>query len=136
MSSPAPISKSAPAPALPSSSAATIALTVVGCIPYGLLIVSLIYGPPGGDPSQYGGESSLSQSLAELSAIVFGVMLWIVLGFLYLIAVRAGVPRWAGIAAGVLLPISAVAALIAGGANFDLPGGWSILVPALLPPLI
>ena len=125
-------------PALPaqSSPAGAIVLAVAGCIPYGLLIVSLIYGPPGGDPSQYGPEDRLDQSLAQLYAILFGVMLWIVIGILLRIAVRTGAPRWAVIGAGVLFPISAIAAFVASAASFDLPGGWSILVPALLPPLL
>ena len=63
-------------PALPAqlSPSGAIALAVAACIPYGLLIVSLIYGPPGGDPSQYGPEDRLDQLLAQLYAIVFGVM--------------------------------------------------------------
>src|SRR5690348_6179221 len=63
-------------------------------------------------------------------------MLWIVIGILLRIAVRTGAPRWAVIGAGVLFPISAIAAFVASAASFDLPGGWSILVPALLPPLL
>ena len=125
-------------PALPaqSSPAGAIALAVAGCIPYGLLIVSLIYGPPGGDPSRYGPEDSLDQSLAQLYAILFGVLLWIVIGILLRMAVRSGAPRWAVIAAAVLFPISAIAAFVASAASFNLPGGWSILAPALLPPLL
>jgi len=125
-------------PALPAqlSPSGAIALAVAACIPYGLLIVSLIYGPPGGDPSQYGPEDRLDQSLAQLYAIFFGVMLWIVIGIVLRIAVRTGGPRWAIIGAGVLFPISAIAAFVASAASFDLPGGWSILVPALLPPLL
>jgi hypothetical protein len=125
-------------PTLPaqSSPAGAIALAVAGCIPYALLIVSLIYGPPGGNPSQYGPEDRLDQSLAQLYAILFGVLLWIVIGILLRSAVRTGVPRWAVIATGILFPISAIAAFVASAASFNLPGGWSILVPALLPPLI
>jgi len=125
-------------PALParSSAAGAIALAVAGCIPYGLLIVSLIYGPPGGDPSRYGREDRLDQSLDQLYAILFGVMLWIVIGILLRIAIKTGAPRWAAIGAGVLFPISAIATFVASAASFDLPGGWSILVPALLPPLL
>jgi hypothetical protein len=125
-----------PTPAPQPSPAGAIALAAAGCIPYGLLIATLIYGPPGGDPSQYGGESRIAEAFAELYAILFGVVLWIAIGILLLIAIRAGVSRWTGVAAGILFPISAVAALFAGMASFDLPGGWSILVPALLPPLI
>lgn len=125
-------------PALPARSwpAGAIALAVAGCIPYGLLIVSLIYGAPGGDPSQYGPEDRLDQSLAQLYAILFGAMLWIVIGILLRIAIKTGAPRWAVIGAGVLFPISVIAAFVASAASFDLPGGWSILVPALLPPLL
>src|SRR5258705_436869 len=86
------------------SRAGAIALAVAGCIPYGLLIVSLVYGPPGGDPSQYGPEDRLDQSLAQLYAILFGVLLWIVIGILLRSAVRTGVPRWAAIATGILFP--------------------------------
>jgi hypothetical protein len=125
-----------PTPAPQPSPAGAIVLAAAGCIPYGLLILTLIYGPPGGDPSHYGGESRIAQAFAEVYALFFGAVLWIVIGILLLIAVRAGVPRWAGVAAGILFPISAVAALFAGMASFDLPGGWSILVPVLLPPLI
>jgi hypothetical protein len=63
-------------------------------------------------------------------------LLWIVIGILLRSAVRTGVPPWAAIATGILFPISAIAAFVASAASFDLPGGWSILVPALLPPLI
>ena len=127
---------SSPAPASQSSSAVPIALAVAGCIPYGLLIVFLIYGPPGGDPSQYGGESRIAEALAELFTILAGGLVWIALSILTVIGIRAGVPRWAAITAGVLLPISAIAAFVAGAACFELPGGLSILVPALLPPLV
>ena len=84
-----------PRPALPAqpSPAGAIALAVAGCIPYALLIVSLIYGPPGGDPSQYGPEDRLDQSLAQLYAILFGVALWIVIGILLRIAVKTGICR-------------------------------------------
>jgi hypothetical protein len=101
-----------------------------------LLIASLIYGPPGGDPTQYGGESRMAEAFAEGYAILFGVLLWIAIGVLLLIAVRAGTPRWVAIASGLLFPISAIAAFIAAEACFDVPGGWSILVPVLLPPLV
>ena len=125
-----------PTPAPPPLPAGAIALAAAGCIPYSLLILALIYGPPGGDPSQYGGESRIAQGFAELYALLFGVVLWIVIGVLLLIAARAGAPHWARVAAGILFPVSAIAAFVAGAASFDLPGGWSILVPALLPPLI
>lgn len=125
-----------PIPAPQPPPAGAIALAAAGCIPYSLLILALIYGPSGGDPSQYGGESRLAEALAELYTILIGGLVWIVLGILTVIGIKAGVPRWAGIAAGALLPISAIAACFAGAASFDFPGGWSILVPALLPLLI
>lgn len=45
-------------------------------------------------------------------------------------------PRPAAILAGVLYPLAALAALAGANAGYDYPGGWSILVPALLPPAI
>lgn len=113
-----------------------IALAVLACIPYGLMLAILYADPPGGDPSSYGGEGRLAEAFAALYAMIFGFLLWVVLGVLTLLAARSGVPRWAVIGAGVAYPVSALAAFFAGEANFAMPGGWSILVPALLPPLI
>ena len=123
-------------PVVQPSSAGAIALAVAGSIPYGLLIATLIYGPPGGDPAQYGAESRLNVAFAELYGLLFGAVLWIAIGVLLLIAVRTGMPRWAAISAGVLFAISAIAAFVAAEACFDFPGGWSIMVPAVLPPLV
>ncbi len=64
-------------------------------------------------------------------------MLWIVLGVLLLIGwVNGEMPRWAAIAAGILYPLSGIAAFVAAGLAYSYPGGWLVLVPALLPPLI
>jgi hypothetical protein len=56
-------------PALPAqlSPSGAIALAVAACIPYGLLIVSLIYGPPGGDPSQYGPKTGSTSCLPSFT---------------------------------------------------------------------
>src|SRR5947207_492547 len=45
-------------------------------------------------------------------------------------------PYWAKIAAAVLYPLSGIAALTAGGLSYSYPGGWLMLVVAVLPPLI
>ena len=125
-----------PLPERGAAPGAVIALAVLACVPYGLMLAILYAGPPGGDPSSYGGEGRIAEAYAALYAMIFGFVLWVVLGILTLLAARSGVPRWAGIGAGIAYPISVLAAFFAGEANFGMPGGWSILVPALLPPLI
>jgi hypothetical protein len=96
-----------------------------------------ILSMPGGDPRSYGGESSLAASLSYLYALVSGVLLWVVLGILLWSGWRnGGMPRWAGIGAGVLFGLSGIAAAVATGLSYSYPEGWLILVSESLPPLI
>jgi hypothetical protein len=67
---------------------------------------------------------------------LFGLLLWITLAILVALgAIWGRLPRIAGVAAIVLLPVSAGGALKAADL-YDQQGGWPILVPALLPLLI
>src|SRR5258708_4469432 len=100
-------------------------------------MLAAILGQPGGDPGSYGGEGRIATAFSQLYALIAGVPLWIVLGGLLLIgAIKGEMPRWAAIGAGVLYPLSGVAAFAAGALSYSYPGGWAVLVPAVLPPLI
>ncbi len=113
-----------------------IALVVLACLPYALMLAALLT-TPGGDPRAYGAEGSLAVSLSELYSLVPGVLLWIALGILLLIGWKSGgMARRAAIFAGVLYPLSALAAFVAAALSYSYPGGWLIVVPASLPPLI
>jgi hypothetical protein len=108
----------------------------LACLLY-LLMLAAIFSMPGGDPASYGAEASLAASLSQLYALVFGVLLWVVLGILMLNGWRNGeMPRRAAIGVGVLYPLSAVAAAVAAGLSYSYPGGWLTLVPESLPPLV
>src|SRR5262249_39457149 len=62
--------------------------------------------------------------------------LWIVLAALMAVgAVNGQMPRWAPIAAFVLVPLSCAAALVAPELDPNYRN-WSVLVPIALPPLI
>jgi len=109
---------------------------MLACVPY-LVLLAVIFTMPGGDPSGYGGEGRIAQAFSQLYALGSGVLLWIVLGVLLLVGwINGEMPRWAAIAAGVLFPLSGIAAFLAVGMANSYPGGWLVVVPALLPPLI
>jgi hypothetical protein len=113
-----------------------IALVVLACLPYGLMLAALLT-TPGGDPSSYGAEGRLAVSLSQLYGLIAGVLLWIVLGILLLIGRKSGgMPRRVAIGAGVLYPLAGLAAFVAAYLSYRYPGGWLIVVPALLPPAV
>jgi hypothetical protein len=105
-------------------------------VPY-VVLLAVIFSMPGGDPAFYGGEGRIAQAFSQLYALGSGVLLWIVLGVVLLLGwINGAMPRWAAIGAAVLYPLSAIAAFVAVGAAYSYPGGWLVLVPALLPLLI
>jgi len=109
---------------------------MLACVPY-LVLLAVIFTMPGGDPSGYGGECRIAQAVSQLYALGAGILLWTLLGVLLLTGwINGEMPRWAAIAAGVLFPLSGVAAFLAVGVAYSYPGGWLVVVPALLPPLI
>src|SRR5882672_10139288 len=78
----------------------------------------------------------MGRGLGLAFGAMFGPALWIILaGLLIIGSVKGEMPYWAGIAAIVLLPMSAVSATIAVN-SVKSESGWPLLVPALLPPVI
>ena len=113
-----------------------IALVVLACFPYALMLAAFLT-MPGGDPGAFGAEGSLAASLSQLYALVSGVLLWALLGLLLLIGRKSGgMPRGVAIGAGVFYPLSGLAAFIAAYLSYSYPGGWLIVVSALLPPAV
>lgn len=91
----------------------------------------------GGNPAVTSGEDRIGLAWSEVFALLFGVPLWLVLAGLLRIAARHGqMPKGATIYAAVLWMLGAAAAWGSALAYFHYRGGWSILVPASLPPLI
>jgi hypothetical protein len=83
------------------------------------------------------GEERISEAWATLIVLVLSIPLWLALGGMVLLAWRKGfAPRAWAAASGVLYAIAAIATLVAARTYFTWPGGWSIVVPALLPPLL
>jgi hypothetical protein len=124
-------------PSLPSSPPiGAVAVVLLAC-PLYIVMLAAIFAMPGGDPGSYGAEGSLAATLSALFALIFGGLLWIALaGLLTIGALYGDMPHWAKIAAAVLYPLSGIAALTAGGLSYSYPGGWLVLVVAVLPPLI
>ena len=113
-----------------------IALLVLAC-PFYAVMLAAILGGPGGDPASYGGEGRMAAAFAELYALASGCTVWIVMGLLLWIGgTRGEMPRWAAISAGILYPLAGIAAGIAIDMSYDYPGGWLILVPAVLAPVV
>ena len=102
----------------------TIVLFTLACLLY-LGMFAILSDSNGADPATRG--------LGTAFASMFGFALWLVLAILLLLAAAAGaMPKWAGIAAVILLPLSGVAAFIAANTDGE-KGGWPILVPLLIP---
>ena len=120
----------------PSPPIGVIALVVLACPLYALMLAAIL-SMPGGDPGSYGGEGSLAATLSQLYALVSGVLLWIVVGILLWIGWKSrAMPRGARIGAGILYPLSGLAAFVAADLAYSYPGGWLIVVPAALPPFL
>jgi hypothetical protein len=84
-----------------------------------------------------GGEARLAEALLSLWLMGSGGLLWIMLGVQLWVGRRAGgVPARARNAVPPLYLLAAPAAAFAVETMSDNVGGWSGLVPALLPPLI
>ena len=105
----------------------TIFLVVLAGFLYALMLANLV------DSS---GTDAAGRGLDMAFAALVGAVLWVVLAVLLVVAaVKGRMPIAARVAAGFLLPLSAVAAFV----SIELDGGandWPMLVPALLPPLI
>ena len=101
-----------------------------------LLLGTLLYAATIGMVADLDASDSAGRALGEAFGALYGSVLWIVLAAMIIIAgVTGKMPVWAGIAAAILVPASAVASAIA--VEFiRYRSGWQILVPGLIPPLI
>ncbi len=105
----------------------TIILGGVASLLYALMLANLI---------DTGDTDAAGRGLNQAFAALVGLLLWIVLAILLVIAAAKGRMPFAGIiAAVILLPASAVGAFAA-ASLYDGQQAWPILVVALLPPLI
>lgn len=107
----------------------TILLLILACLPYAGMAACL------GD-LRSGGLDAMGRGFDEAFAVIFGIAVWGLLGTVTLIGgIKGNLPLWAGIAAAILIPLSAAAALI----SLNLVGpqtGWLIYVPLAMPPVI
>ena len=84
-----------------------------------------------------GGEARLSSGLLSLWTTGTGGLLWLMLAVqLWVVHGAPGTPAWAAKAAPLLFLLSGGAAIFAVATMMNCRGGWSGLVPALLPPLV
>jgi hypothetical protein len=118
---------------------ATAAAVLIPLIPTTLFYVLMLpglaelYTTPFGNG---GGEARLEEGLLQLWLIGTGGLLWIMLGVQLWVGRNAGgVPAWGRTAILPLYLLSGLAAVFAVVTMSNYVGGWSGVVPALLPPL-
>jgi hypothetical protein len=100
-----------------------------------LVLAALLHAAMLGCLAEAPNADAFGQAIVLLYAAFLGVVLWLVLAALLIIAVARGrMPLWATLAMVVLWPLSAVAVWMAGDA-YSRGDSSSIWVPALLPPL-
>jgi hypothetical protein len=113
-----------------------VLLLALSCLLY-LPVVGAIYGSPSGDPAVSGGETNYSLGWVEFWEMLFGVPLWLAVGGLLISAARSGrMPEWARGWAFILHIAAAIAVWAVSQVDIAADGGISVIVPALLPPLI
>jgi hypothetical protein len=118
----------------PVGSFVLLAIAVLLYMPW---LAALMATPSWVEPGTGGGETRMAAAWATLYVLVLGTPLWLVLGGLLLLAWRRGsAPPALAAASGILYVLAAIATFGAAQTYFTFPGGWSILVPALLPPLL
>ena len=100
-------------------------------------MVGAIYGSPEGDPAISSGEANYSLGWIEFWEMLFGIPLWFAVGGLLLSAARSGrMPVWARGWSMILHIAAAITVWAVAQVYIDADGGLSVIVPALLPPLI
>jgi len=108
--------------------------TILLYIPW---LFALINAPSWSEPGSGSGESRYSEGWAVLIVLLLGTPLWLLLGWLILLAGRKGFAPAAWVLASRILYLFAVCATFGAARTYlTWPGGLSILVPALLPPLL
>jgi hypothetical protein len=112
-------------------------LLAIAILLYMLWLAALMAAPSWVEPGTGGGETRMAEAWATLYVLVLGTALWLVLGGLLLLAWRKGsAPPALATASGILYVIAAIATFGAVQTYSTWPGGWSILVPMLLPPML
>jgi hypothetical protein len=100
-------------------------------------LAALLAAPSWDEPGASSGEARFSQAWAELFALAFGVPLWFAIAGLIWLAWRKGrAPQTQAIESMLVYALAAGATFFAAGTYVAWPGGWSIFVPALSPPLL
>ena len=101
-----------------------------------LVITGVLYVGMMGSLSDSHCCDAAGRALTSASGAFFGILLWAALGILLVVgAITGAMPRWAAIAAAILYPASAAAAFTA-VQLYERDPGWTLAIPALLPPLI
>jgi hypothetical protein len=112
-------------------------LLAIAVLLYAAWLAAMVGAPSWVEPGTGGGETRIAEAWATLYVLALGIPLWLVLGALLLLAWRKGLaPPVLSAASGILYALAAIATFGAAQTCFTWPGGWSILVPALLPPLL
>jgi hypothetical protein len=127
-----------PQPQDPQSSPAASWLLLAAAILLYIPWLLALYGAPSWvEPGGGGGEDRISEAYATLWVLALGIPLWLAVGGLLLLAWRKGFasPGWAA-ASGIVYAAAAIATWSAAQTYMTWPGGWSLLVPALLPLLL
>ena len=113
----------------------SIVLLVVACCLYALLLIPLLDAARSLPPLS--GEGRYSAAWSELFALLFGGLLWLDLGTLLWVGAHRGeMPHWAALSIGTLYLLSGLAGGFAIDRIHKVPGGWLVVVPILLPPLV
>jgi len=113
-----------------------VLLLAAACVFY-VPTLAAIYGAPEGDPANYSGEDLYSLGWVQFFVVLFGLPLWLALGGMLLSAGRSGrMPIWARGPSAILHIAAAITVWAVTQVYIDANGGVSVIVPALLPPLI
>jgi len=124
-------------PTQPATQPPTQAPTRASIVMVVLLVFGIgLYAATIGSIADLGSSDAAGRALGEAFGVIFGFCLWVLLAVMIVVAAVTGnMPVWARIAAGILVPVSAISAAIA--VEFiKHHSGWQLLVPALIPPLI
>jgi hypothetical protein len=113
---------------------ALLGAAVIFYVPW---LLALQAAPSWAESGTGSGEERISEAWATLIVLVLGAGLWLLIGGLILFTWRKGfAPRAWAAASAILYVLGVVATFGAAETYFTWPGGWSFLVPMLLPPLL
>ncbi len=112
-------------------------LLAVAILLYVPWLLAIVAAPSWSESGISSGEARMTEAWGILFVLLSGAPLWLALGGLTVLAWRNGLapPVWAA-ASGLLYLLALIATFDAVQTYLTWPGGWSILVPALLPPLL